>query len=465
MQLYCSVTRWRQACVNMWRGLGWSALVVTAIAAAACQVAAPTKVPSEARSEESATTAPDMGAGVSVNRIAFVNATGDLFTIGPEGNDIRPLTGGIKAGAGSAGTVMAQPLDLNNYYSWPTWSPDGTKIATSHVQVFEGQAQIFVEVVDFESARAEKVYENQVAAPIARGAPHYLYWSPDSRYLSFLAVAPEGQTLFIKDTWDQTEAVALETGAPLYFHWAADSESLLIHDGPEVKLASKPFGPGNPRLAIGTGEFRSPALSPDGKLFAYPQSIESAGSVFVAPVSDPRNEVKVLSVGPRVAFSWSPDGQELAIIDQEDLGNDIYQQLRVVSADGSKLRTVAEGPILAFYWSPQGDKLAWVVLDSESRTFEWNVADSAGGPAVQLFRYRPSNDAFLMLAHFDQYAYSHSPWSPDGSRLVVAGIEGQPLGQGNGAAPTGDRVVVLDATGAVGPHDIAAGILAFWSWN
>ena len=70
-----------------------------------------------------------------------------------------------------------------------------------------------------------------------------------------------------------------------------------------------------------------------------------------------------------------------------------------------------------------------------------------------------------MLSFFDQYAYSHSPWSPDGTKLVVAGTMQRTPGRRNGQTPTTDRVFVLEVTGAASPRDIAAGTLAVWSWN
>ena len=70
-----------------------------------------------------------------------------------------------------------------------------------------------------------------------------------------------------------------------------------------------------------------------------------------------------------------------------------------------------------------------------------------------------------MLSFFDQYAYSHSPWSPDGKSLVVAGSKGEVARRSNGLTPTGDRIYVLDAEGGAAPRDLGAGVLAFWSWN
>ena len=123
------------------------------------------------------------------------------------------------------------------------------------------------------------------------------------------------------------------------------------------------------------------------------------------------------------------------------------------------------GPIMAYYWLPNGENIAWVSLDSQDREFVWRVGPSTGASSKELFRFVPSSDTLIMLSFFDQYGYSHSPWSPDGTRLVVAGVRGRPLGSTNGQTPTGDRVFILDAVGDAPPLDLAAGTLAFWSWN
>jgi len=400
-----------------------------------------------------------------VNRIAFVNATGDLFTIEPNGSGLRPLTGGIQAGTGSGGSIQARPLNFESYYAWPTWSPDGTRIAISTVDTANNQLKASIQLIDTTTARTKTIYSDQPRSMVARGAPHYVYWSPDSKYLAFIASIEAGLALFISDSTGNDEPVAMALPAPLYFHWAENSDSLLIHTGAEVKLVQKPFTVTPRSLLTITTPFRVPALSPDGGRFAYIQADPTGASLFVAAVDEQSDAVKLVDVGPLSAFAWSPDGQELAIADQQRQANPIYQRLLVISADGEQIRTIGEGQILAFYWSPLGDKIAWVVVDAESRTFEWMVADRTGEGTRSLFRFQPSNDVFTMLSFFDQYAYSHSPWSPDGTRLVVAGRLESAYGRRNGQTPTGDRVFVVAVTGVPAPQDIAAGTLAFWSWN
>jgi Tol biopolymer transport system component len=141
----------------------------------------------------------------------------------------------------------------------------------------------------------------------------------------------------------------------------------------------------------------------------------------------------------------------------------------LVPVDGSPVTTLPSGQssddVWAFFWSPAGDKLAWVAVDTTERELEWVVAPSDGSDAKRLFSFQPSAEVFIMLSFFDQYAYSHSPWSPDGKSLVVAGSKGEAARRSNGRTPAGDRVYVLDVDGASEPRDLGAGVLAIWSWN
>lgn len=400
-----------------------------------------------------------------MDRIAFVNAVGALFTIDPDGGEIRQLTGGFQATAVQSGAVLASSLDFENYYAWPTWSPNGTKIAISRVDVTGGGSKVSIEVIDTATTLVSTLYNDPTGGIVAQGAPHYLYWSPDSRYLAFLAATQTGLTLFIGDLETGEEPVAVATGAPLYLHWSADSNSLLIHTGIDVMLAQNPFSSVVRTLLTTTAGFRVPALAPGGERLVYIKSNSAGTGLYLAPVVAPTDGEKLLDVGELSAFAWSPDGMELAVADQKDERSAIYQRLIVVSVDGKQVRTIGEGTILAFFWSPQGDKIAWVELDAESRTLQWLVAERSGEGVKELFKFQPSVDVFTMLSFFDQYAYSHSPWSPDGTKLVVAGTMQRTPGRLNGQTPTTDRVFVLEVTGATLPKDIAAGTLAVWSWN
>lgn len=413
---------------------------------------------------------------VSVDRIAYIGPYGDLFTVKADGTEVRRLTGvgaAADAGGGPAGSYLAQPLDLSESWAWPTWSPDGTRLAVSRVQVTDSRSlRVSVYILDAQGVRSRMVYENDTPAFIADGAPHYLYWSPDGEYLSFLAATRQGLTLFIVNPDTAQGAIALERGAPLYYSWGGDGQSLLLHSRAAVKLLRPPFAADTAYRLVDAAGFRTPALSPDGRLWAVAVSGNRGGTLYLGERDNPAAAPQaVLSVGPAAAFMWSPDGQRLAVADQPDAGGGVFERLQMATAEG-KVQTLAAEPLLAFYWSPDGQRLAWVALDAAEQVFVWKVAAieelaGAAGPAAgrELLRFRPSGEVFTMLSFFDQYAYSHSPWSPDGTRLVTAGRTGPVAERRNGDAAAGARIYVLDAVGEEPPREIAQGGMAVWSWN
>jgi TolB protein len=400
-----------------------------------------------------------------MNRIAYVSPEGNLFTFKPDGSDTQRLTDHTQLP--SAGGASARRLDLNRFHTWPTWSPDGTKLAASYVQASSDQPQVSIQIIELATGRARTIYNNDLSAfsPVAQTAPHYLYWSPDSKSLAFVAATAQGLTLFIEDPEAPGPPAAVQTGAPIYFHWASDASSILLHIRQELKLSRKPFGAAPPALLANAAGFRVPALSPDARWMAYSVASESGGALFIADPADLRTAHAALTVGALSAFMWSPDGAELAVVDQADTASPLFQRLQVVSAHGGATRTITEEPLLAFYWSPDGQRIAWVAVDSEEGMFTWKVAPPSGGPAQQLFRFQPSSEMLAMLTFFDQFAYSHSPWSPDSSHLVMAGSPEPTYSRRNGQTSTGSRIYLVPVSGSATPQEIASGTLAVWSWN
>ena len=118
-----------------------------------------------------------------VDLIAYSGADGGLFTILPDGTGSRRLAGGGVEGA--VGRISAQGLAPSALFTWPTWSPDGRRLAFSRVLPDDGSPTTSIHVVDLETQNVNLVHENGPGASpfIAQDASHYLYWAPDSSLL------------------------------------------------------------------------------------------------------------------------------------------------------------------------------------------------------------------------------------------------------------------------------------------
>ena len=407
-----------------------------------------------------------------VDKIAYVGSTGDLFIVDPDGGNRLNLTGGARLGVSPGGGVVASSFEGNDQYFWPTWSPDGALLAASHVNTAGRLPEVTVEVFDIGNSGVRTIYRNETPSLIAEGAPHYLYWSPDSGSLAFLVSSPAAFALMVTDLGDAgggqlRSPDIIETGAPLYFHWGRGGHEILLHARDELKITIRPFDSG-PSILLTVGQgFRVGAFSPDGRRVAYTAADGNGGgaSLFIAETGAPDSGSAILDVGPLSAFAWSPEGSELALVDGGGPGDPGFQRLVVLPADGGPARTLVEESVIAFFWSPAGDRIAWVTVDPQDNMLEWKVSPVNDPAPNTLFRFHPTGDMLTMLSFFDQYAYSHSPWSPDGSSLVVAGTREEPYTRRNGGSPRGERIFVLDASGVAEPRELAEGSLGVWSWN
>ncbi len=422
-----------------------------------------------------------------MDRIVCLNPQGHPYIITPGAPGGTPPGQPLVRQPGApAGAGGPRGLDLSTAYAWPTWSPDGRRVAASRLRVLEGnQLEVSVQVIDAATGQSRTAYTNDTPGFMAEGTPHYLYWAPDGRALAMLAAGPQALTLLVQDVDapGAPAAVRVAEGAPLFCHWHPEGRALLLHHGDDVVLAPRPFdsadaggrpgvrGAGARQLLASGDGFRAATFSPEGRRLAYIAAGTAPGPggnhLVVAEVASGLAR-RVAEVGHQAAFLWSPGGRELAVADQEAPGQAVYSRLRVVPAAGGPARTLAAETLLAFFWSPDGRRLAWVALDLAGQRFLWKAMSTeprAPSPPSYFFSFQPAAQVLTLLQFFDQYACSHSLWSPDSARMVVAGTREPVSSRRNGHTPTGDRVWVLDPSGGAAPVDLAAGALAFWSWQ
>ena len=464
------------------------------------------------------TDAPAAPPPMPVNRIAYIDAQGQLLTVRPDGSDRNAISAGAVAdaaagdgaddgnaaapGAGAGrpmGGILAQPAGPIRLYAWPAWSPDGSRIAVSRIAADPaGDAEISVRSLDAATGVGGAVFVNDAPLTIADGTPHYVQWSPDGRRLGITAATPQGLTLFVVDA-DPADGDALppaplpvQRGAPLYFDWAPDSQSLAVHSGETVSVLrlADDFTRFAEQPLARSVSFRTPLWSPDGAQLAWSAPGGDGEAIWLGrPAAPDYPPLRLAEVEGSCAFAWSPDGSLLAVADRPADNSPAYRRLRLLAADGSAARTIQSGDwTLSFFWEPAGSRLAWVALNTEERTMEWRLAETApaasaddddddanagatsaddanaaGDRPVAGLGFSPSGETFLLLAFFDQYARSHSPWAPDGSALAVAGSQHYFAQRRNGSGGGGARIYVAETGPRGALREIAAGSLAVWS--
>ena len=401
-------------------------------------------------------------AAPAVNLIAFVDADGAVKTMLPDGSGVSQVSPSVEG-----------------FFTWPTWSPDARTLAYSGVVNADGAAQLNLYAAeldgngddDGELHRVIYAAEPGDVGLLAQGVIHYPLWSPDGTHLAFIAAASDGLSLYIDDLSDDPGALHLLDDGPLWMAWADDGAALAVHRGSDHFLVDARDGFRAIGLNIEAQGYRVPAWKPSASAITVlvedgvATANVSADGVAEAPtpLRDARGEA---------AFLWSPSGAHLAVSDAarrflyRGAVMSAYRRLAIASESAPQSADEIRQPILAFFWSPDGSRLAYITLSDTEGALRCIVVDMDSRERRAALDFVPSPEQQSLFQFFDQYAYSHSVWSPDSANLVFAGnIVGSAATASGGAHPghRGFHIIVVDAEGASTPQLVGEGIMGFWS--
>jgi TolB protein len=383
-------------------------------------------------------------------QIAFINPEGQLVTINPDGSDLNVLTQGQQR------------------LQFPVWSPDGTKLAAIGADPDGG----FIRVFYNDATEPKEIYRTTDQGAI------YLYWSPDSSTMSFLANHPE-TNLALHLTSETQEDRIVVSGAPFYWQWTKDNQNLLIHvnfTGEDSRLGFTSVENDTLQDNLAPpGFFQAPGISPSGKYIAYAEDNAVRGSQVIIqnnPLENPLSLKREVQHEGAVGLGWSPTQDKLAFISPEQDARSVYGNLKLLEAETGLLDELNDTITLAFFWSPDGKYIAYIspinpdepdVSDSGQNVliaqkiqsnflFEAHVVDIATKQDTVIGTFTPT---FIFvtqfLPFFDQYALSHSIWSPQSDAIVLPTVDAQNT----------EKITVFSLDGFA--QTIADGDTPFWN--
>ncbi len=418
----------------------------------------------------------------TVDRIAYVDNDFNIQVVDAQGGHRQSLT----TDAANSNTVA---------YMFPTWSRDSRRIA--FVQ-FTGDQNAHSGALLLEPATGgtpTTVYTS------TQQLPFYLYWSPNSQRIGFLAQDDTSTSLVLGSTDGKATNDKVDTGSSVFWDWAPDSRSILMHtggskrDSQDAQLALVQEGQKPQQISSQPGDFQAPQFAPNGSKMLYASTSNSDQDALYLADARGGNPRAILNYTGTLAFAWSPDGKKIASLSTPaDSDVPVNGAIFISDADGKNRQPLIKENALGFYWSPDSKQLAYLTIEtggpsgscaplcpaspsqvlaqrmhgaraglalaapqrqSANLRLQWHIVSVADGKSHMVVSFTPTDHFVALVPFFDQYARSLTFWSPDSQHLVYTQVESD----GSGS------VWVADVAGGTQPRRIGDGTLAVWSWK
>lgn len=390
------------------------------------------------------------------NQIAFVGNDNNLWLVKPDGDQLRQIT---EDGRG---------------YRFPTWAPDGRRLAFIGPGTTNRSA-LYISPTN--SSDPVMVYQQPDSSPF------YLYWAPDSQSLTFLTQERSGLSMRQVDTTAPDENRVLGKGAPFYWVWSPQSDKLLMHVGgaqtlsndAHISILENQKDARRVQLDLAPGTFQAPVWSSDGGYFFYIATDNQGGeSIYKTDAKTLEQTIVTNLKGYAHMVLLSPNGQHLAYLQLERGIPAPFGKAYITDTDGNNRHLLTDNLIASMYWSPDGKKLALLSIRgtgdgstaqkvqglaaplAQELQLRWWIYDVETEEIEPLISFLPTQAFVQTIPYFDQYQLSLTFWSPDSRYFVVT--KGK-------SHERGGSVWVVDTTGQEGPLKVGDGTLAVWSWQ
>jgi Tol biopolymer transport system component len=309
-----------------------------------------------------------------------------------------------------------------------------------------------------------------------------LGWSPDSRWLVFLAASESGASYgFYRVAAEGGQLTLLDAGVPYGWAWSPKSQEVAIHAGSVFGgLAAN-------RLAfLDVEEVLEEGLGLPSGVFGAPSWSSDGRKIVVATLAQDHNRIYVTNraltegtaladLDGQVELMLSPRDDKLAYVLQDEEGARLYvldvparltsRANEAVAAEASaqvgKLLS-GDDAVAAFFWSPDGKRIAFFVPQlvslgegeeaQQALVLTLKFSEVARATVREAVTFFPTSAFLSMIQGFGQYAQALRIWSPDSRNVVYAGLDEE-----------GPAVMVARAAENIQPRKLAGGHAASWS--
>lgn len=389
------------------------------------------------------------------NQIAIVGNDGNVWLKSQGKSGLEPVAGDRRG------------------YRFPTWSPDGKKLAFIG---FDDQDRPTLYVTTGARRKPTVVYNDPSSAPF------YIYWSPDSRSISFLTQEGASLSMRLADAENPQTGRVLGAGSPFYWVWSPNGDWLFMHVGDpnasssesQLSFLENRAGASRVKLNLAPGNFQAPLWSADGQYAFYIAAEEEENEAIFRIDVETDEQAFIAGLGGPAYMTMSPDDAYIAYLELQSSGRfPAVGTAYVVDPSGGEPHAVLEDWVAAMYWSPDGTKIALLtpVPDDDGATarapglaaqvphwirYRWWIYDVRADTLTLLTSFVPTPQFLETIPYFDQYHLSLTFWSPDSRYFVIPRQDVDTLG---------GTVWVLDTMGQESPRQIGDGTFAVWSWH
>lgn len=403
-----------------------------------------------------ALTMPSVAGPPVFNQIAFTGNDNNIWLVSPSGQNLRQLT------------------EDNRRYRFPTWSPDGTRLA------FLGRGETNTTVLYVSPTAAADptvVYQEDTSSPF------YLYWAPNGQAITFLTQETTGMSMRLVDIRQPENNRLVERGAPFYWVWSPQSDRLLMHVGgsraasnsAHLSFLDNHHNAERVELNLSPGRFQAPAWSSTGDSIFYIGDNGDEQAIYKTNVTSFEQQ-KITNVTGFAFMTIASDDERIAYLQFEPGTRPPFGRAYMVDTSGDNRQLIINELVASIYWSPDGSKLALLSISranggssaeihkpkglaaplAQDILLRWWIYDVQTGTREPLTSFAPTRAFLQTVPYFDQYHLSLTFWSPDSRYFVVT--------KGQDDIEAGD-VWVFDTRQEEEARQVGEGKLAVWSWR